>query len=753
MLIANGPRMVCLMLVFASASPASAQSGLPPDETIVVIGARPTFDVAPERSLNEADVESYGLSSVGEVLDEIAAENGDRREDHVFLVNGKRINGLGSVEGLPAEAITKVEVLPVGSGVEVGASSRQRVYNIVLRSELDLVALRAGVRLATQGSWSSRRADLSHTKINGERRLSLAAKVRDDDMLLESERDVVQPAGSVAGAGQFRSLFPGSTRLDVNLSVADQLAPWLNGSLTGKFTASRQRSLLGAFPPEEFALRAYEQNGRSVSFDIDAALNAAVGSWQLTTLGNYSYNRRRTLTDRLDPSEQDLAIATTVARSETVNGLLMASGPLAQLPAGPLRLTANAGFTRDTIRGDRRFLNFDAGSSISQTTATIGGRLEVPIASTKQGFLRFIGDLTASAEFIRTQVSDFGSFSARTFGLTWRPANWIRVHGSISRGENAPSVSLLNDPLLETPGVLYFDPVANETVLVTRITGGIGELLPQTTRTTRVGMNIKPIRAVALQLTAEYLSTSNRNVASSLPPASASVIAIFPDRFIRDPAGRLIAVDTRPVVFASRDERQLRLGFNLNLPIGEPRRSAGPGGARNDGDTADEETRRGGARPRLQLNASHTWLLRSQVVITPGGSLIDLLAPTAIGFGGLGQPRHRFDLSLGYAEGGLGARLIAQHRTSSFIEASGATANVLRFAPLTTLNLRAWIQGSRIFPAAGWAKGTRVSLTVQNLTNQRERVEDRFGATPLAYQPAFRDPIGRSVEIELRKRF
>jgi outer membrane receptor protein involved in Fe transport len=50
-------------------------------------------------------------------------------------------------------------------------------------------------------------------------------------------------------------------------------------------------------------------------------------------------------------------------------------------------------------------------------------------------------------------------------------------------------------------------------------------------------------------------------------------------------------------------------------------------------------------------------------------------------------------------------------------------------------------------------KGTRITLAVTNLTNIRERVVDRFGFTPLAYQPGYRDPIGRSIELELRKKF
>ena len=92
-------------------------------------------------------------------------------------------------------------------------------------------------------------------------------------------------------------------------------------------------------------------------------------------------------------------------------------------------------------------------------------------------------------------------------------------------------------------------------------------------------------------------------------------------------------------------------------------------------------------------------------------------------------------------------------RGASFIEASGAADNVLRFTPLTTLGMRAWVQGERIAPRSSWLRGARVSLVALNIAGARDRVEDRLGATPLSYQAHYRDPTGRSIELEFRKKF
>jgi outer membrane receptor protein involved in Fe transport len=79
--------------------------------------------------------------------------------------------------------------------------------------------------------------------------------------------------------------------------------------------------------------------------------------------------------------------------------------------------------------------------------------------------------------------------------------------------------------------------------------------------------------------------------------------------------------------------------------------------------------------------------------------------------------------------------------------------DTLKFSPLLAINLRAFADVKRLVPHASWAKGLRISLEAVNLTDKRQRVADSFGNTPLQYQPAYRDPLGRTIEIELRKVF
>ena len=52
-----------------------------------------------------------------------------------------------------------------------------------------------------------------------------------------------------------------------------------------------------------------------------------------------------------------------------------------------------------------------------------------------------------------------------------------------------------------------------------------------------------------------------------------------------------------------------------------------------------------------------------------------------------------------------------------------------------------------------WLRGTRLTVSVDNLFNERQRVRDATGVTPVNYQPDLLDPLGRTVRVSFRKLF
>jgi outer membrane receptor protein involved in Fe transport len=79
--------------------------------------------------------------------------------------------------------------------------------------------------------------------------------------------------------------------------------------------------------------------------------------------------------------------------------------------------------------------------------------------------------------------------------------------------------------------------------------------------------------------------------------------------------------------------------------------------------------------------------------------------------------------------------------------------DTLHFSSLLAINLRAFADAHRLLPHSPWAKGSRLSVDVVNLTNKRQTVYDSLRSTPLQYQPGYRDALGRTIEVELRKVF
>jgi hypothetical protein len=271
-------------------------------------------------------------------------------------------------------------------------------------------------------------------------------------------------------------------------------------------------------------------------------------------------------------------------------------------------------------------------------------------------------------------------------------------------------------------------------------------VVPLKTDMRRVIALYKLLPKLNLQLNAEYTDTDRKNFVSGLPEASAAVSLAFPDRYIRDVNGALTSVDLRPVNFESEREKRLRWGFSMNTKIGGDPVPAGP-------------PVRGVKRPPrkpstyLQLTANHTVVFSDEIVIRKGLDPVDVLGGGAIGIAG-GRTRHQIDGSAALTSGGTGVRIGINWRGKSELQTrfNGVT-DTLRFSPVMLINVRAFTDMKRFFPQSDWARSLRLSVDVLNLSNDRQEVYDSHRNTPLQYQPGYRDPLGRTIEFEIRKVF
>lgn len=79
----------------------------------------------------------------------------------------------------------------------------------------------------------------------------------------------------------------------------------------------------------------------------------------------------------------------------------------------------------------------------------------------------------------------------------------------------------------------------------------------------------------------------------------------------------------------------------------------------------------------------------------------------------------------------------------------------VHFAGHLVINARLFGNLGRMIPhGQSWASGMRLSLDLRNLLNRRPSVRrGGDGGTPLAYQAAYLEPLGRSVRLSLRRQF
>lgn len=745
--------------------------------------------IKPERSLDESDVESYGSATVGEFLDEIKAQNGD--EDPVFLVDGERVAGIEDIEDLPAEAIDALEVLPRGSSQMAGGVPNRRVYNIVLKKQLRSAVVTSSARFATEGGWAEGRGEIALTRIAGRDRLNAALRYRDSDALLESDRDLAQPAlardlpifglTDTADIAAARTLKPDSHVIEASLAGANRLAPWLSASFNLRGRWSRDDSLNGLAnalftDAGGEILRAYSRTPLEQSFAFDSAsgnlvLNADVGRWLISLAGQRNRSARSFEADfapagiaagprlpaGVDPAVEplDAFFAITTGRSNSrgaTDGVrLNALGPLLALPAGDARVRGALEFRRDT---QTSVSDFGAGRRLRDVSRrTRGGEVgvDIPIASARQDVLSGLGELNMSFDYARSDVEGAGVLDRITIGTLWQPIAPLSITASFERANLPVPVEVLGDPLTITPNIRIVDLPTGQTVDVDFLSGGNAGLRSATHETRRFAINASPWPEIGLNVFADYRGETLRDTIGFVSSASLPFYTAFADRFVRDGAGLLIAVDGRPVNFARQEREELRWGASFLLPIGGSE-TASPSNSADDAGSDSYIAIPPGAGTRLQFVLAHTLALRDRVFLSDAASPIDLLEGGAIGLGG-GRPRHILDASAALSARGQGIRMATQWRSASRLITGNSAQDRLDFGGLATVNVRAFTDLDRILQPSGFTKGARVSLSIINVANDRQIVSDDDGVTPLAYQKAYRDPIGRIVEIELRKAF
>lgn len=749
----------------------SLASGTNEVEAVVVTAPRirgsVTHNIPPEQTFSPVEIRAFGVTNVADLIaalgPKVSSNRGPEDASPITLLNGRRVSSFAEVSSIPAEAIERVEVFPEDLALAYGYKVDQKVVNIITFERYSSRIGQVGYSAPTEGGRVSADFVANYFSIRDETRLSASLVYSQSDALLESDRRIRQPLDAL-DQGQFRTLLPETERLAFSALVSSQILEGISSTFNGRIEASEAWSLLGLN-----AATPLTRDSEAQTLQIGTTQSGRAGKFSWTLTGNYS----RTQTDSFsDTIGFERSRETAKSTNSLANADLLLSGPIMELPAGPVSANLRGGFEARDYKSRSDSADMAGRTEISRNVGVAQGSVTLPIFDLGNKAPGPFGAISINANFDLEKLSDFGTLRTFGYGLVWSPSGAINLIASATREERAPTVEQLGAPLVLTPNTRIYDFARREIVDVTRVFGGNSALLPDERHVTSLGIDVKPFASADFNFGIDYLMTRVDNPIATFPMATPEIEAAFPNRFTRSDDGRLLRVDIRPVNFSRSDKRELRWGLNYTRMLGST--PPLPPGSRSEGSrvyASESEMRRrlppgvtvvevlpgSPAARRMETLASrvyislyHTWRLKDELRIHDDGATIDLLDEGRFDFSG--ASRHRLELQAGVFKRGLGARLDANWQSGTDIRGFERLAS----SDLTTVNINLFANLAEQFGgprAPQWLKGARVNLSIDNLLNSRLKVRNEAGPTPLNYQSAYFDPLGRSVTFALRKIF
>src|SRR6201996_6929797 len=208
---------LCLLGQASFALPANAAPAAPPPtESVKVqtltVTAKPlpyalqpgavVGDITPEIQLDPSDIQSYGVSTVTELLNELApqtrSDRGRTQQGPVVLLNGRRISSLNEVQNIPTEAILRIDILPEEVALKYGYTADQRVVNIVLRRRFRAITGELVGGGATEGGDANGQAEVDQFQVRRDQRTNFDLKYQYAAGLTDAQRALVEPTSGGA---------------------------------------------------------------------------------------------------------------------------------------------------------------------------------------------------------------------------------------------------------------------------------------------------------------------------------------------------------------------------------------------------------------------------------------------------------------------------------------------------------------------------------------------------------------------------
>ncbi|USI74665.1 TonB-dependent receptor plug domain-containing protein [Sphingomonas morindae] len=699
----------------APAAPTAPDAGAAPD-AIVVTARRGAAALPPESELGGRAIETLHAYDIGEVLRRTAQLRA-LGEDPLVIVNGRRVADPGIFSNFPPDALERVEVLPRAAGARYGGDPRRRVVNIVLQPRYASRDGEAEAKAPSAGGASDLGLDIRQGSIAGIDVTQFGVQASRASALRAAARPVYRRAHPGTDAVTLR---PSSRTLGGNLALTRALGRWSSSlHLVTQLQWSGATLLSGD--------RRVQSRTATQSLSVTAGLTGDWAGWSIqSTLSGEAGGSR--LSD----------LGSTRSTRQSLTAALSANRTLFTLPAGAasVSLSAQTSLSRSRTR-------IDAGAAerpLTARDAEQSGTVSLPIWRTpptgrRPGLARLFGTLTASLGGTLRQ-SDAGRGQGLNAGLSWAPLDRLSWTADWARATDSVPVTERFAPVYRGTPITVLDLTTGQSALVVPILGGTPGLRAPRFERRALSLSAGPFGRSAALAGISLQQSEEIDSIGPLPAVTAELERAFADRFQRDAAGRLVALDQRPINLALVSADSLGTNLSLGVPIGK----AMPDGSRGT----------------LRLTVNNSLQLRSLMTVHPGLPQMDRLA----GDGG-GAARHQLELNLDGQLGRWGLNMAAHWRGGYRVRRENGrnSPGDLRIAALGTVDLRLNYRLERALRRKGEGGSARragnllFDLEIANLFDARPAARLEDGAPAPGYGHDDQDPLGRTIRLSVKGRF
>lgn len=759
-----------------------------PSDIVVTAKRWGDTDIPSEKEYQEDEILSSGSSSIGELLAKFQKQIDPTGKQPLLLINGRPVVFDNSILSFPPEALSRLSVLQQKAEGEYGASSGQKVVNLVLKRSFSSTEASQDASFPLAGGQIGGGINLAHFSIVDHSRWTTRLRAGGQTAMMKSSRKYHSSSKTDRriddlsifdyDPDDYQTLQPSSSNLALGLGIVQPVGA-LSASLDLDFSRSQSQTSTGvAFayvndaPSTEFENSGSKTLVRVPILGRSKRLSAKMENYAASISIEGLLSGFRAALSLSASRSQNVIIMESSIKDEQLKSLLRQS----VTEYNPYSSVTDENWKKDTISSkssnytsrftmQRNFLKLPSGNlswGFSATTAISNsltdqsyladrvpgtfGRIQailwsgqlslgIPISRRASAF-GALGDLTANITVGRSKATISGSQKTTGIGFSWQPMRAFQVAGSITVSGGAASSTDVTQPISVRIKSVY-DYRKLRWIDIDWITGGIqvAERKQRDQTNLNASLTVRPFNGDDFSISTTYSKNVENGGLYTFSEISPAIEINYPERIYRDGLGNLQKVDARPInmIRSIRSSILSTLSYNFDLSRRHPL------GTIQNGMSISSPL-------RIDMALTHRFEIKDELLFQ-NYSRIDRFKEDG------NVSRHLIDVQVGVRKAAFGASIAGTWRSTSRIVAAPYSTYIEQ--PLV-INISAFTNTSEIsdkLQTTSLLSGINVTVGISNLLYSYRRIRSN---NPDYLTPQSRseiDPIGRTAQITLRKRF